>query len=74
MKDFVGQKLEVGDKVVYCRTYGRSKDMRTTTVLGFTENSIKVEPYTYDGRQKGYNLVAPGNCVKYHEVAEDFGV
>lgn len=70
MKDFVGQKLKVGDKVVYCRTYGHSMDMVTTTILGFTEKSVKVAPYTWRGRDKGYDTVAPNNCVKYHEVVE----
>jgi hypothetical protein len=65
MYDFVGNKLEVGDSIVYCRTFGKSKDMVKTTVLGFTENSVKVEPYTWDGEKKGYNTVAPGNTVKY---------
>lgn len=71
MFDFVGQKLEIGDDIVYCRTWGKSKDMQTTTVLGFTECCVKVEPYTYDGRNKGYNTVDPRNCVKYHKPPKE---
>lgn len=65
MYDFVGNKLEIGDKVVYCRTVDKQMDRVITTVVGFVGKSVKVEPYTWDGERRGYNTVDPYNCIKY---------
>lgn len=64
MKDFVGKELNIGDKVVYCRTIDKQMDRVITKVIGFTDISVKVEPYTPTGVKRGFNAVNPWNCIK----------
>lgn len=66
MKDFVGNELQIGDKVVYCRRRKSGMDMIKTVVLGFTEKMVKVEKL-YSWSDKDYTVVAAGNCVLYQE-------
>lgn len=66
MKDFVGNELQIGDKVVYCRSRKNGMDMIKTVVVGFTEKMVKVEKLrSWD--DKDYTVVAAGNCVLYQE-------
>lgn len=66
MKDFVGNELQIGDKVVYCRSRKNGMDMIKTVVVGFTEKMVKVEKLrSWD--DKDYTVVASGNCVLYQE-------
>ena len=66
MKDFVGNELQIGDKVVYCRSRKNGMDMIKTVVVGFTEKMVKVEKLrSWD--DKDYTVVASGNSVLYQE-------
>ena len=40
-RDFVGQELQVGDKVVY-QSGGRYPDLHKATVVGFTEKMVRI--------------------------------
>ena len=42
MKDYVGNLLRIGDKVVYVAT-GKYGFMEKTTVVGFTEKMVRLE-------------------------------
>lgn len=66
MKDFVGNELQIGDKVVYCRSRKNGMDMIKTVVVGFTEKMVKVEKLHSWG-DKDYTVVAASNCVLYQE-------
>lgn len=66
MKDFVGNELQIGDKVVYCRSRKSGMDMIKTVVVGFTEKMVKVEKLqSWD--DKDYTVVSASNCILYQE-------
>jgi len=51
MKDFLGNELNVGDKIVACVTHGRNAGATLVKgeVTGFTEKFVKTRIPTYNG-------------------------
>ena len=43
MKDFVGNELEIGDDIVYCRSRKNGMDMIITKVIELTPKMVKVD-------------------------------
>lgn len=70
MKDFVGNELHVGDKIVYVRSFHHGKEMRRTEVIGFTPKMVKI-PNHYKCIDKEYECVCPGNCIVYKQPAAE---
>ena len=69
-KDFVGNKLHAGDKIVYVRTFRHGKEMRRTEVIGFTEKMVKIPNHrTYIDAE--YECVSPHNCIVYKQPDEE---
>lgn len=66
MLDFVGNILEIGDKIVCCCMYGKTKDMFISEVIGFTERMVKIPP-RYSWVSTKYSLVSPNNCIVYKQ-------
>ena len=62
MKDFVGNELEIGDDIVYCRSRKNGMDMIVTKVIEFTPKMVKVDVPSIS---KPYSIVSPNNCVLY---------
>ena len=60
MKDFVGNELHVGDKIVYAYTSYNGMCMIKTEVAGFTEKMVKYLSYG-----NNIKLARPTNCVLY---------
>ena len=70
MKDFVGNELHIGDKIVYCRSFRHGIDMRKTEVIGFTPKMVKIPNHrTYIDAE--YECVTPRNCIVYKQPAEE---
>ena len=70
MKDFVGNELHVGDKIVYTRFFQHGIDTRLTEVIGFTRNMVKIPNHrTYIDAE--YECVSPRNCILYNQLAEE---
>lgn len=65
MKDFVGTILEVGDKVVYCRSVGSHVLMEDVEVLGFTDSKVKITALSVNDERRGYSLCSPDRLVVY---------
>lgn len=70
MKDFVGNELHIGDKIVYVRSFHHGKEMRMTEVIGFTPKMVKV-PNHYTYLDAEYECVAPRNCIVYQQPPEE---
>lgn len=68
MRDFVGNLIEVGDKVVYSRTVGSKLDMVEVAVLGFTDTRVKVTPIGIGDHKRGYALCNPIKLVIYEKA------
>lgn len=66
MKDFVGNELRVGDKVVYACTRGSGTYMGVKEIIGFTEKMVKVKTDSYYHHRE-YDLIQSRNCVLYRE-------
>lgn len=69
MKDFVGNELHIGDKIVYVRSIRHGIDMRKTEVLGFTSKMVKI-PNHHTYIDKEYECVRPHNCIIYRPPVE----
>lgn len=64
MTDFLDKEIQVGDKIVYCRSRKNGFDMIKTEVVGFTERMIKI-PKLSLRKDKDYSVVSPKNCIVY---------
>lgn len=67
MKDFVGNELEIGDDIVYCRSRKNGMDMFIAKVIEFTPKMLKVD---IPSISKPYSIVSPNNCVLYRIKGE----
>jgi hypothetical protein len=68
MFDFVGTRIDEGDKAVYCRTIGSHVVMEDVKVHGFTDTMVKIDPLSVRDTRKGYTLCNPDKLVVYEKV------
>lgn len=41
-KDFLGQELNIGNKIAYIQSWSSSNSLQIAEIIGFTENFIKI--------------------------------
>ena len=68
MFDFVGNRIDVGDRVVYCRVLSSKAVMEDVDVLGFTETMVKITPLSCKDAKRGYSLCNPDRLVVFEKV------
>ena len=68
MKDFVGNELHIGDKIIYAYTSHHSMCMIETEVVGFTDKMVKYRSYG-----DNIKLARPSNCVLYVQPETENG-
>lgn len=66
MTDFLDREIQLGDKIVYCRSRKSGFDMIKTEVIGFTKEMVKV-PNLHSWKDKEYSVVSSGNCIVYKD-------
>ena len=64
MTDFLGNKLHIGDEIVYCRSSSGITSMYKTKIVGFTPQRLRVEKLG-PWEKKDYSIAAPQNSVLY---------
>ena len=68
MFDFVGTRIDEGDRVVYCRQISHHVVMEDVKVHGFTDSMVKIDPLSVSDTRKGYTLCTPDKLVVYEKA------
>ena len=68
MRDFIGNRIEVGDEVVYSRILGSKLVMEKVEVLGFTDTKVKITALSATDDKRGYSLCKPNKLVIVKKV------
>ena len=66
MQDFLGNELDVGDKLVVCATHGRNSGatLVKATVIGFTNQFVRVVGGSYKSNRENEYKISPEKVIK----------